>query len=115
MTVTQMKEALKDGLQFCRYTKRFIGDGSSIALIWKPEDWNDLAQQLETSPHFKASTSLASTCRQISKTASSESKSNMKASKQQKLKRKVDGTNGVSVNDSKAKKKAKKARLDSQK
>lgn len=62
MTAAQMKETLKDGMQFCRFTKRFAAD--SLSSIWRPEDW---AKQLEASTQFKSAVSLAANCRQISK------------------------------------------------
>lgn len=65
MTAAQMKETLKDGMQFCRFTKRFAA--GSLSSIWRPEDWDDLAKQLEASSQFKSAVSLAANCRQISK------------------------------------------------
>jgi DNA polymerase phi len=105
MTAAQMKETLKDGLQFCRFTKRFAADSVSLSSIWKPEDWDDLAKQLEASPQFKSSISLAATCRQISKLATtSDGKATLKR------KAEAEGLSEAKVGNDKAKRrKAKKA------
>ena len=69
MTAAQLKDTLKVGLQLCRYSKRISPDLDSVKRAWPPKKWDTLASKLASSEHFKSSTSLSTTCQQISKIA----------------------------------------------
>ncbi|KAL5490426.1 POL5 [Sanghuangporus weigelae] len=90
MNSAHMKQALKVVLSLVRFTKRFCTNSAKFEEAWRAEEWGKLSAALSSSEHFKASTSLASTCQQISKLIRLVGQKNGESSSKSARKRKQD-------------------------
>ncbi|KAL5529108.1 hypothetical protein ACEPAG_5082 [Sanghuangporus baumii] len=100
MNSAHMKQALKIVLSLVRFTKRFSTDSAKFEEAWRSKKWGKLSTALSSSEHFKASTSLASTCQQISKLTRLDGQKNEDSCDKSVRKRKQDaGTQGVTEDE----------------
>jgi len=70
LTVLQMKELFKLGLQAIRQTKRIASSPQPAhTTIWEPSSWDALSARLGASERFKSSPTLRRMCRQMAQTS----------------------------------------------
>ena len=63
-STTQVKEVLKSVVQMYRFIKRAVGTTDVVA-VCEPHSWEEVANQLATSMHYKSSASLRDLCGQV--------------------------------------------------
>jgi len=100
LSVAQMKDMLKVGLQLIRYTKKISPESSDLTKIWNVPSWEKATEELGQSASFKAAPSLKNLSQQIVQIAKASSSSGLKPGKKKKsdkdseqptLKRKTGG------------------------